>query len=112
MFLINGQRDRLTNDRSIDLNRYGFLQIMLDHNYKHQFYITACPKPCPRSHQLQVRMQCQIRRLNENFEQAQLRILGLQTQVQTLRRTVSSTGDGEGDNDIQECACKSFFDNP
>ncbi|XP_026741660.1 outer dense fiber protein 2-like isoform X3 [Trichoplusia ni] len=62
--------------------------------------------------ELQVRMQCQIRRLNENFEQAQLRILGLQTQVQTLRRTVSSTGDGEGDNDLQECACKSFFDNP
>lgn len=57
-------------------------------------------------------MQCQIKRLNENFEQAQLRILGLQTQVQTLRRTVSSTGDGEGDVDQQECACKTFFDNP
>lgn len=63
--------------------------------------------------QLQCRMQCQIKRLNENFEQAQLRVLGLQTQVQTLRRTVSSTGDGEGDGeDQQECACKSFFDNP
>ncbi|CAD0193794.1 unnamed protein product [Chrysodeixis includens] len=62
--------------------------------------------------ELQTRMQCQIRRLNENFEQAQLRILGLQTQVQTLRRTVSSTGDGEGDNEMQECTCKSFFDNP
>ncbi|XP_045458232.1 paramyosin-like [Melitaea cinxia] len=62
--------------------------------------------------ELQCRMQCQIKRLNENFEQAQLRILGLQTQVQTLRRTVSSTGDGEGDVDQQECACKTFFDNP
>ncbi|XP_032526791.2 paramyosin-like isoform X2 [Danaus plexippus] len=63
--------------------------------------------------ELQCRMQCQIKRLNENFEQAQLRVLGLQTQVQTLRRTVSSTGDGEGDGeDQQECACKSFFDNP
>ncbi|CAH2103240.1 unnamed protein product [Euphydryas editha] len=62
--------------------------------------------------ELQCRMQCQIKRLNENFEQAQLRILGLQTQVQTLRRTVSSTGDGEGDADQQECACKTFFDNP
>ncbi|XP_030022070.1 rho-associated protein kinase 2 isoform X1 [Manduca sexta] len=62
--------------------------------------------------ELQCRMQCQIKRLNENFEQAQLRILGLQTQVQTLRRTVSSTGEGEGDADQQECACKNFFDNP
>ncbi|CAG9558674.1 unnamed protein product [Danaus chrysippus] len=63
--------------------------------------------------ELQCRMQCQIKRLNENFEQAQLRVLGLQTQVQTLRRTVSSTGDGEGDGeDQQECACKTFFDNP
>ncbi|XP_021194434.3 paramyosin isoform X1 [Helicoverpa armigera] len=62
--------------------------------------------------ELQCRMQCQIRRLNDNFEQAQLRILGLQTQVTTLRRTVSSTGDGEGDNELQECTCKSFFDNP
>ncbi|CAH0716357.1 unnamed protein product, partial [Brenthis ino] len=60
--------------------------------------------------ELQCRMQCQIKRLNENFEQAQLRILGLQAQVQTLRRTVSSTGDGEGD--MQECACKSMFDDP
>lgn len=62
--------------------------------------------------ELQCRMQCQIKRLNENFEQAQFRILGLQTQVQTLRRTVSSTGEGEGDGDVQECACKSVFDNP
>ncbi|XP_050361331.1 paramyosin-like isoform X2 [Nymphalis io] len=62
--------------------------------------------------ELQCRMQCQIKRLNENFEQAQLRILGLQTQVQTLRRTASSTGEGEGDADQQECACKTFFDNP
>ncbi|KAL4717444.1 hypothetical protein ACJJTC_000593 [Scirpophaga incertulas] len=62
--------------------------------------------------ELQCRMQCQIQRLNENFEQAQLRILGLQTQVQTLRRTSSSTGDGEGDGEQQECTCKSFFDNP
>ncbi|XP_046977463.1 outer dense fiber protein 2-like isoform X2 [Vanessa cardui] len=62
--------------------------------------------------ELQCRMQCQIKRLNENFEQAQLRILGLQTQVQTLRRTASSTGEGEGDADQMECACKSFFDNP
>ncbi|CAG4984735.1 unnamed protein product [Parnassius apollo] len=61
--------------------------------------------------EIQCRMQCQIKRLNDNFEQAQLRILGLQSQVQTLRRTVSST-DGEGDGDIQECACKSFFENP
>ncbi|KAM3956895.1 uncharacterized protein ACR2FA_009134 [Aphomia sociella] len=60
--------------------------------------------------ELQCRMQCQIQRLNGNFEQAQLRILGLQTQVQTLRRTVSSTGEGDGDIDQQECACKSFFD--
>ncbi|XP_022833262.1 paramyosin-like isoform X2 [Spodoptera litura] len=59
--------------------------------------------------ELQCRMQCQIRRLNDNFEQAQLRILGLQTQVQTLRRTVSSTGEGEGDEN-QECACKSMFE--
>ncbi|XP_047543639.1 outer dense fiber protein 2-like isoform X1 [Vanessa atalanta] len=62
--------------------------------------------------ELQCRMQCQIKRLNENFEQAQLRILGLQTQVQTLRRTASSTGEGEGDADQLECACKTFFDNP
>ncbi|XP_063837642.1 paramyosin-like [Ostrinia nubilalis] len=62
--------------------------------------------------ELQCRMQCQIQRLNENFEQAQLRILGLQTQVQTLRRTASSNGDGEGDGDQQECACKTFFENP
>lgn len=54
-------------------------------------------------------MQCQIRRLNDNFEQAQLRILGLQSQVQTLRRTVSSTGEGDGE-DQQECACKSMFE--
>lgn len=58
-------------------------------------------------------MQCQIQRLNENFEQAQLRILGLQTQVQTLRRTASSAGEGEGDiGEQQECACKTFFENP
>ncbi|KAJ0183946.1 hypothetical protein K1T71_000369 [Dendrolimus kikuchii] len=62
--------------------------------------------------EVQCRMQCQIKRLNENFEQAQLRVLGLQTQVQALRRTASSTGDGEGDADQQECACKSFFENP
>ncbi|XP_072930964.1 uncharacterized protein [Epargyreus clarus] len=62
--------------------------------------------------ELQCRMQCQIQRLNENFEQAQLRVLGLQTQVQALRRTVSSTGEGEGDGEAQECACKSMFDNP
>ncbi|XP_075991500.1 uncharacterized protein LOC142986755 [Anticarsia gemmatalis] len=64
--------------------------------------------------ELQCRMQCQIRRLNDNFEQAQLRILGLQTQVSTLRRTVSSTGEGEGEGegDAQECTCKTFFDNP
>ncbi|CAH0401855.1 unnamed protein product [Chilo suppressalis] len=62
--------------------------------------------------ELQCRMQCQIRRLNDNFEQAQLRILGLQTQVQTLRRTASSSGDGEGDMEAQECACKTFFENP
>ncbi|XP_031767369.1 paramyosin-like isoform X2 [Galleria mellonella] len=59
--------------------------------------------------ELQCRMQCQIQRLNENFEQAQLRVLGLQTQVQALRRTVSSTGEGDG-TDQQECACKTFFD--
>ncbi|XP_041987163.1 centromere protein F [Aricia agestis] len=58
--------------------------------------------------QVQARMQSQIQRLNENFEQAQLRILGLQTQVQTLKRTVSSTDEGEGDN--EECTCKNFFD--
>ncbi|XP_045509911.1 paramyosin-like [Colias croceus] len=64
--------------------------------------------------EVQSRMQCQIKRLNENFEQAQLRILGLQTQVQTLRRTASSTGDGdgEGDGEQQECACRAFFENP
>ncbi|XP_053624185.1 myosin-14-like isoform X2 [Plodia interpunctella] len=60
--------------------------------------------------ELQCRMTCQIQRLNENFEQAQFRILGLQAQVQTLRKTVSSTGEGDVDN--QECACKTFFDNP
>nr|XP_013189424.1 unnamed protein product [Amyelois transitella] len=60
--------------------------------------------------ELQCRMSCQIQRLNENFEQAQFRILGLQAQVQTLRKTVSSTGEGDVDN--QECACKTFFDNP
>ncbi|XP_059055099.1 paramyosin-like [Achroia grisella] len=60
--------------------------------------------------EIQCRMQCQIQRLNENFEQAQLRVFGLQTQVQSLRRTVSSTGEGDGDTDPQECACKTFFD--
>ncbi|XP_035437580.2 paramyosin isoform X1 [Spodoptera frugiperda] len=60
--------------------------------------------------ELQSRMQCQIRRLNDNFEQAQLRILGLQSQVQTLRRTVSSTGEGDGE-DQQECACDDVFEN-
>ncbi|CAK1554041.1 unnamed protein product [Leptosia nina] len=62
--------------------------------------------------EIQSRMTCQIKRLNENFEQAQLRILGLQTQVQTLRRTASSTGEGEGDTDAQQCLCATFFDNP
>ncbi|CAG4941876.1 unnamed protein product [Colias eurytheme] len=64
--------------------------------------------------EVQSRMQCQIKRLNENFEQAQLRILGLQTQVQTLRRTASSTGDGDGEGggEQQECACRAFFENP
>ncbi|XP_039763500.1 paramyosin-like [Pararge aegeria] len=61
--------------------------------------------------EVQNRMQCQIKRLSENFEQAQLRILGLNTQVNALRHAVSSTGEGEGDVDAQECACKSFFDN-
>ncbi|XP_047524336.1 GRIP and coiled-coil domain-containing protein 2-like [Pieris napi] len=60
--------------------------------------------------EVQSRMHCQIKRLNENFEQAQLRIFGLQSQVQALRRTASSTG--EGDAEQQECACKTFFDNP
>ncbi|CAB3226493.1 unnamed protein product [Arctia plantaginis] len=58
--------------------------------------------------ELQCRMQCQIKRLNDNFAQAQLRIMGLQTQVSTLRRTVSSTGEGDGDN--QECTCAAFFE--
>ncbi|KAJ8736741.1 hypothetical protein PYW07_000012 [Mythimna separata] len=64
--------------------------------------------------ELQCRMQCQIRRLNDNFEQAQLRIMGLQTQVETLRRTGSSTGGEGGDSEekMQECLCKAFFDNP
>ncbi|KAJ8738070.1 hypothetical protein PYW08_000665 [Mythimna loreyi] len=62
--------------------------------------------------ELQCRMQCQIRRLNDNFEQAQLRIIGLQGQVDTLRRTVSSTGEGGDAEDVQECLCKAFFDNP
>ncbi|VVC86171.1 unnamed protein product [Leptidea sinapis] len=61
--------------------------------------------------EVQCRMQCQIKRLNDNFEQAQLRILGLQTQVQTLRRTASSTGDGDTEPQ-QECECKTFFDEP
>ncbi|KAH9638343.1 hypothetical protein HF086_006523 [Spodoptera exigua] len=60
--------------------------------------------------ELQCRMQCQIRRLNDNFEQAQLRILGLQTQVQTLRRTVSSTSEGGEGDELQECTCKSIFE--
>ncbi|XP_022129473.2 paramyosin [Pieris rapae] len=60
--------------------------------------------------EVQSRMHCQIKRLNENFEQAQLRIFGLQSQVQALRRTASSTGEGDGEQ--QECACKTFFDNP
>lgn len=59
--------------------------------------------------ELQCRMQCQIKRLNDNFAQAQFRIMGLQTQVSTLRRTVSSTGEGDGDN--QECTCAGFFEN-
>ncbi|KPI94338.1 Outer dense fiber protein 2 [Papilio xuthus] len=62
--------------------------------------------------EVQCRMQCQIKRLNENFEQAQLRILGLQGQVQALRHTASSDGEGEGDGDMQACACKEFFGNP
>nr|XP_034839481.1 major antigen-like isoform X2 [Maniola hyperantus] len=62
--------------------------------------------------EIQCRMQCQIQRLSENFEQAQLRILGLNTQVNALRHAVSSTGEGEGDADAQECACKSYFENP
>lgn len=57
-------------------------------------------------------MKCQIKRLNDNFEQAQLRILGLTAQVQSLRRTDSSITDGEGDSQQQECLCKSMFDNP
>ncbi|XP_045783931.1 kinesin-like protein KIF7 isoform X2 [Maniola jurtina] len=61
--------------------------------------------------EVQRRMQCQIQRLSENFEQAQLRILGLNTQVNALRHAVSSTGEGEGDADAQECACKTFFEN-
>ncbi|XP_037867877.1 paramyosin [Bombyx mori] len=60
--------------------------------------------------ELKNRLHWQMKRLTENFEQAQLRILGLQTQVQSLRRTASSTGDGDGEN--QECTCKNFFDNP
>lgn len=55
-------------------------------------------------------MEAQIGRLNDNFEQAQFRIMGLQTQVQNLRRTASSTGDGEGD--VEDCACKTIFDDP
>ncbi|XP_052746742.1 outer dense fiber protein 2-like [Bicyclus anynana] len=62
--------------------------------------------------EVQNRMQCQIKRLSENFEQAQLRILGLNTQVNALRHAVSSTGEGEGDTEAQaqECTCKSFFE--
>lgn len=56
-------------------------------------------------------MQCQIKRLNENFEQAQLRIMGLTTQVMTLRKNVGSDGEGEAQGD-QECACKTVFDKP
>ncbi|XP_014364769.2 early endosome antigen 1 [Papilio machaon] len=62
--------------------------------------------------EVQCRMQCQIKRLNENFEQAQLRILGLQGQVQALRHTASSDGEGEGDGDVQACACKEFLGSP
>lgn len=62
--------------------------------------------------QLQCRMTCQIKRLNENFEQAQLRIMGLTTQVQALRRSTSSTGEGDADPTETECLCKSMFENP
>ncbi|CAH2035096.1 unnamed protein product, partial [Iphiclides podalirius] len=61
--------------------------------------------------EVQCRMQCQINRLKENFEQAELRVLGLQDQVRTLRRTVSSS-DADDDGDVQECACKNFFETP
>lgn len=62
--------------------------------------------------QLQCRMSCQIKRLNENFEQAQLRIMGLTTQVQTLRHSTSSTGEGDADPTETECLCKTMFENP
>ncbi|KAI8431277.1 hypothetical protein MSG28_001303 [Choristoneura fumiferana] len=63
--------------------------------------------------EIQSRMRSQIQRLQENFEQAQLRVLGLQSQVAALRRAASSNGDGDADaDDVQECACKSFFDEP
>lgn len=57
-------------------------------------------------------MSCQIKRLNENFEQAQLRIMGLTTQVQALRHSTSSTGEGDADPTETECLCKTMFDNP
>lgn len=62
-------------------------------------------------------MRGQIQRLQENFEQAQLRVLGLQAQVGALRRAASSAASADGDrgadaDDTKPCACKSFFDEP
>lgn len=71
--------------------------------------------------QIQTRMRGQIQRLQENFEQAQLRVLGLQAQVGALRRAASSAASADGDpdadadadaGDTKPCACKSFFDEP
>ncbi|KAJ2954158.1 hypothetical protein O0L34_g2386 [Tuta absoluta] len=63
--------------------------------------------------EIQCRMSCQIKRLNENFEQAQLRIMSLSAQILTLRRSPSEgqqlqdTVAGGG-----ECMCKTLFSNP
>ncbi|XP_048488569.1 CAP-Gly domain-containing linker protein 1-like [Plutella xylostella] len=54
--------------------------------------------------ELQARMQCHIKRLNENFEQAQCRIQRLTTQVNDLRRAP-----GDDDADELDCTCKNFF---
>ncbi|XP_049884911.1 putative leucine-rich repeat-containing protein DDB_G0290503 [Pectinophora gossypiella] len=63
--------------------------------------------------ELQCRLNCQIKRLKDNFDQAQLRIMALTTQVATLRHSAGSdAGDGEGDVDNFECLCKTMFERP
>ncbi|XP_063392991.1 tropomyosin alpha-3 chain-like [Cydia fagiglandana] len=56
----------------------------------------------------QKRMQCQLGRLEESLEQAELRVLALAAQAAALRRRAA--GNGDEDDDQVHCECKSFFE--